>query len=254
LGRAFWESYVGPDALNSILSDSESSTAPGVQVDATLVFARFEGCSELSEGIPAATAIRDMEGYFDEVAFLAFACGGTVLSAGGESLLMVFGWPLRCSDHADRGMVAARAVAECLAEVNERRDSSGLPMIGVTLGVHSGSVVAGRIGKASGERLVVIGDAVDIATKVQSLNRELGTRVLITADTFTQIRSSMRLGLSTTAHIQGLSKPIEVYEVLQRHKQRRDPNGRWVPEFLSQERRIQGHALRESFAEAPSQA
>jgi class 3 adenylate cyclase len=120
--------------------------------------------------------------------------------------------------------------------------------------LHSSTVVAGRIGKASGERLVVIGDAVDVATKVQSLNHELGTRILITAETFTQIRSGLRLGLSTTARIHGLPEPIGVYEVLHRHKQRRDPRGRWMPEFLSREHRIKGQALRDSFSGDPPQA
>ena len=214
--EAHWKSYVGPDVLEEILSNPGLDAGQGVRVEATVVFSDIRGYSTLSEKLEPEAVIQQINEHFEEMTLLVFACGGTVLGVTGDGLLMVFGWPRAYPDHANRAVMACRAIAEGLNAVNEKWASEGRPTIDIGLGIHTGTIVAGRVGGEQGSQLTVIGDTVNVAARVQDLNKQLKTRILMTEETRSRLEPPVRVGIVETVPVKGREAPVVVYEVQHR--------------------------------------
>ncbi len=212
--EAHWRSYVGPDVMQEILNNPELAEGRGIQVNATIVFSDIRGYSGLSEKLAPEEVFLQINEHFDEMAQIVFAFGGTVLGVTGDGLLMVFGWPNAYTNHVDRAVLAAREIAAGLAPLNRRWTAEGRPSIDIGLGLHCGSVIAGRVGSEEGSQMTVIGDAVNVAARVQDLNKPLQTRVLVTDEVRRKLTVTVAFGKSEQVPIRGREEGMIVHELL----------------------------------------
>ena len=128
--------------------------------------------------------------------------GGHVDKFIGDGLLAVFGAPERYDDHADRAVAAAREIVAATAAID-----TGLS---VAAGVNTGRVVAGSIGGAGRLNFSVIGDAVNVAARVEAATRQTGDDVLITAATAAMLRTEVPLVSRGSVPLKGKAEPLEV--------------------------------------------
>ena len=212
--EAHWRSYVGPDVMQEILHNPELAQGRGIGIDATIVFSDIRGYSSLSENLSPEEVFRQINEHFDEMAQSVFAYGGTVLGVTGDGLLMVFGWPNAHTDHVDRAVLAAREIAAGLIPLNERWAAEGRPAIDIGLGLHCGSVIAGRVGSEEGSQMTVIGDVVNVAARVQDLNKPLHTRMLVTDDVRRKLTVTVAFGKSEQVVLRGRAECMIVHELL----------------------------------------
>lgn len=212
--EAHWRSYVGPEVMEQILHNPELAAGQGIQVNATIVFSDIRGYTRLAEKLAPEVVFHQINEHFDAIAQIAFAYGGTVLGVTGDGLLMVFGWPNAHADHVDRAVLAAREMAVGLGPLNQRWAAEGRPPIDIGLGLHCGSVIAGRVGSEEGSQMTVIGDVVNVAARVQDLNKPLRTRILLTDDVRRLLTVSVAFGKSEQATLRGRDEGILVHELL----------------------------------------
>src|SRR3989449_4170984 len=131
----------------------------------------------------AAVGRGELNEYFTEMEAAIRGERGLVLQYIGDEIEAVFGAPLRGADHADRALRAAREMRRRLAELNARRARAGKPPLRNGIGIHTGTVLAGKIGSAERLTYALVGDAVNLASRIQGLNKELGTDILLSEAT-----------------------------------------------------------------------
>jgi len=201
--------YVSPEVRDEILAGR--ADAGGVQHEVTILFADLRDFTPWVEATPADEVVADLNAYFGEMDRAIRECGGLVLQFIGDEIEAVFGAPVARPGHADAAVAAARAMRARLGAWNAERRSAGRRELHHGIGIHTGTVIAGNIG--SGERLsyALVGDAVNVASRIQSLNKELGTTVLVSGATCAQLASLAGCTPLPDMQVKGHSAAVSVY-------------------------------------------
>jgi class 3 adenylate cyclase len=200
--REAFGTYLDKQVAEYILSDGYEPEGFEVEVSALFCDARdFTGFAGDAEAKEVVASLNEL---FETVVPIVARHGGHVDKFIGDGLLAVFGAPERHPDHADR---AVRAAIEMARTVNH--DGAGPLEIGV--GVNSGRVVAGSIGGAGRLNFSVIGDAVNVAARVEAATRRLGDEVLITDATREQLSESVVVEPRGPVELRGKSEPVELW-------------------------------------------
>jgi class 3 adenylate cyclase len=173
-------------------------------LDVSIMFCDVQNFTGFAEGADAQEVVEQLNEMFEVVVPIVVRHGGHVDKFVGDGLLAVFGAPEPFPDHADRALSAGMEIARA---VDEGR--AGPFRLGV--GVNSGRVVAGSIGGAGRLNFSVIGDAVNVAARVEAATRGTCDTLLITADTRDRLRREVPLVPRGEAEIKGRAEPIELF-------------------------------------------
>jgi class 3 adenylate cyclase len=155
--------------------------------------------------------VRDLNDYFTEMEAAIRAHRGLVLQYIGDEIEAVFGAPLRAVDHADRALAAALEMRRRLAALNTRRAGAGKPPLRNGIGIHTGTVLAGNIGSAERLTYALVGDAVNLASRIQGLNKDLGTDILVSEATRNRLAVEVGLEELPAVRVKGKSAEVSVY-------------------------------------------
>ena len=126
----------------------------------------------------------------------------------------VFGGPLPFEDHADRAIRVALDMQQRLAAFNRERERQGLSPFRQGIGMHTGEVLAGTVGSEDRLSYALIGDTVNLASRIQGLTKEVQCDILASEETVTRLKESVRIGRRFTKHVAGREAPVTVYEIL----------------------------------------
>lgn len=200
--REAFGTYLDREVAEYILG-TEFETG-GVEIEVSLLFCDVRGFTQFAADSDAPDVVAALNRLFEELVPIVSRHGGHVDKFIGDGLLAVFGAPEPYPDHADRALAAAIEMAGCV-----RDGRAGELEVGI--GVNSGPVVAGNIGGAGRLNFSVIGDAVNVASRVESATRELDVDVLLTADTRRLVRGNAELRSLGRISVRGRSEEIEVF-------------------------------------------
>ena len=209
--RETFGKYVSPEVRDEILAGR--AAAAGAQREVTVLFADLRDFTPWVESSPAAEVVADLNAYFGEMDAAIRSQGGLVLQFIGDEIEAVFGAPLDNPHHADAAVAAARAMCERLAVWNAAQRVAGRKELRHGIGIHTGGVIAGNIG--SGERLsyALVGDTVNVASRIQSLNKTFGTTVLVSAATHALLVSTKGLEAQPAAQVKGIAAAVSVFSL-----------------------------------------
>ena len=200
--REAFGTYLDEEVAEYILS--EDYMPEGFEAEVSLLFCDVRDFTSFASGAAAKEVVTALNELFETVVPIIAREGGHVDKFIGDGLLAVFGAPERFSDHADRAVRAAIGIAE---RVNH---GSGDPL-NVGVGVNSGKVVAGSIGGAGRLNFSVIGDAVNVAARVEAETRETGDEVLITASTHELLGEAVEAERRGPRQLKGKDEPVELF-------------------------------------------
>ena len=200
--REAFGTYLDHDVAEYILSEGISPR--GVQVDVTLLFCDVRDFTRFAERAEATEVVACLNSLFETVVPIISRHGGHVDKFVGDGLLAVFGAPEPWPDHADRAVTAA-------VEIVEATEGGAAGDLRVGVGVNSGLVVAGAIGGAGRLNFSVIGDAVNVAARVEATTRETGDGVLLTGATRERLVRDVPLVPRGAAELRGRDEPIELF-------------------------------------------
>jgi adenylate cyclase len=139
------------------------------------------------------------------------AHGGLVLQFIGDEIEAVFGAPMANPRHADAAVAAAREMGQRLAAWNDARRSAGKQPLRHGIGIHTGTVIAGNIGSSERLSYALVGDAVNVASRIQALNKEFGTHTLVSGATQARLAASTGLQPLPAVHVKGRSAEVTVF-------------------------------------------
>src|SRR3954471_14106249 len=199
--RAAFGSYVSPDVAERVMSEGE--LLEGEDVELTVMFVDIRDFTSFAERSTARETVAYLNDFFGVVVPLLERHGGHASKFIGDGVMGVFGAPERVSDHASRALAAACEIADA---VDERYNGS----LRVGIGLNSGPVSVGSVGGGGRLEFTVIGDAVNVAARVEKLTRETGDAVLLTEATRCLLDGRTEVEPRGEVTLKGKSDPIPV--------------------------------------------
>ena len=209
--RSAFGKYVTPEIRDEILSGR--IPLAGERRDATVLFSDLRNFTPFVESNPPEEVIAGMRTYFTAMHGAIRRQGGLVLQFVGDEIEAVFGVPLPMEDHADAALRAAIDMRHALADLNKERLAEGKPAFVHGIGIHSGTVLAGNTGSEEQLAYTLIGNTVNVASRIQGLTKELACDILVSRETLKRLRKSYRTEAHAPRLIKGYSKPVTVYGV-----------------------------------------
>jgi adenylate cyclase len=208
LARTLLETYVGPHASEQILAGA-TTRGSGVTVSAAILICDLRDFTGISDMWPRDDVIELLNGYFDAMAEPIERHGGEILKFMGDGLLAIF--PLSNANACHDLMSAIREAQAAMAALNDENQRKGHEALGYGIGVHVGDVMYGNIGSRSRLDFTVIGPAVNIASRLESLTKVLGRPVLLSRAFVETGGCQAQLENLGSQSLRGLGEPIEVF-------------------------------------------
>ena len=181
LMRDAFGKYVAPEVRDEIISGR--IPLDGEYKEVTILFADLKDFTPMTESHDPKLVVRILNDYFKEMSSAIEEQSGLILQFLGDEIYAVFGAPIPCEDHAEKAFSAALGMKKRLETLNHRFASQGRPTLYHGIGIHTGQVVAANIGSPKRLSYLLVGDTVNLASRLQSLTRELDAHIIVSSDT-----------------------------------------------------------------------
>ena len=209
-----WGKRVSPEVLKMILANPSLQYVQGRTIQATVLFSDLRGFTTLCHSWHPEEVVRRLNEIFDRMSPIVQKHGGNIDKYIGDGIMAVFGDPIPQEDHARRAALAAIDMLRALEELKAQAEARGDQPINMGVGIHTGELVAGDIGSADRLEYTAIGDTVSTASRLEGLNKEYSTQIIISGDTKEQAGEDIPTRLLDTTTVRGRETPLQVHEVL----------------------------------------
>ncbi len=186
----------------------------GERREVSILFQDIRGFTAISEKLDPTTLLRVLNRFFTQAVAAVEAEGGVVKQFTGDGVMALFGVPNAVPDHAERAVRAALGIVKRLKSLNAEFASQELPTIAIGAGIHMGEVVAGLIGPDERVEYGVVGDAVNLASRIESMTKELAAVVLVSQDIADRLGPGFVRGRSARLPVKGSRQSVQVVEIL----------------------------------------
>lgn len=180
----------------------------------TILFSDIRNFTTMAETLPPEETVSFLNDYFSHMVDAVFEHGGMLDKFLGDGLMAVFGATDGAAAHAEQAVRTALRMKSLVATINGERAMRGLPPIAIGIGVHTDHVVVGNIGSPKRLEYTVIGDGVNTSSRLESMNKELGTTILISDSTYQEVKDLFVCQPMQQVRLKGKAKALTVYEVV----------------------------------------
>src|SRR6185503_14290312 len=179
----------------------------------TVLFSAIRGFTSVSEKGEPEDIVQTLNEYFTRMVDIVFKHKGTLDKFVGDMVMALFGAPLDDVNHAEHAVDAALEMIDELLRLNERWTSEGRPSLDIGIGVNTGPMIAGNIGSEAIMSYTVIGDAVNLGSRLESLNKQYGTRIIISQTTRAALDGRYLIRPLGEVVVKGKSEPVAIFEL-----------------------------------------
>jgi adenylate cyclase len=215
--------YMSPDLAEKLL-ESGTFSLGGSSTVATVLFTDIRNFTTISETLGAQETVKLLNEYFTLMVDCIHNEGGMLDKFIGDAMMAVFGNLLPHEDEPDRAVRSAIAMMRALIVLNQKRAALDLPPIAHGIGINTDKVVSGNIGSNKRMDFTVIGDGVNLASRIESLCKHYGSYILISEFTYKRLKSTYRIRHIDKVVVKGKNKPVSIYEVNDFHDKNTFPN------------------------------
>ena len=211
--KRLFSRYVSKDVFDQLMSDPSKAGLGGKRRSMTVLFSDIRGFTTFSEQGEPEAIVQQLNEYFSRMVHVVFEHRGTLDKFVGDAVMALFGAPLDDPDHAEHAVQAALAMLRELEELNRGWAAEGRPTLAIGVGVNTGEMVAGNIGSESIMSYTVIGDAVNLGSRLESLNKQYGTSVIVSDATRERLQGRYDIRALGDVVVKGKSQPVAIFEV-----------------------------------------
>jgi adenylate cyclase len=208
--------YVSKDVYDQLVANPALARLGGQRREMTVLFSDIRGFTTVSERGQPEEIVHMLNQYFTRMVDLVLLHKGTVDKFVGDMVMALFGAPLDDPQHADHAVQAALDMIDELQSLNAAWQTVGRPSLEIGIGISSGPMIAGNIGSEQIMSYTVIGDAVNLGSRLESLNKQFGTRIIISDRTRAQLTGQYVFRPLGDVVVKGKSEPVAIYEVVGR--------------------------------------
>jgi adenylate cyclase len=211
--RATFGRYVSPQILQHILAHPESVHLGGERRDLTILFSDIRGFTTISEASEPEAVVEMLNEYLTRMVEILLEHGGTLDKFIGDAVMGFWNAPAADPDHPRHAVDCAIAMIEETARIRSRWEADGKPALRIGIGVNTGDAVVGNIGAEKVFGYTVIGDAVNLASRLESKNKDYGTEIIISEFTLARIDSAFQTVYLDEVKVKGKERAVRIYEV-----------------------------------------
>jgi len=207
--------YVSPSILTTLIDKNPHDVLKaggGSRENLTILFSDIRGFTTISERLDAEQVVELLNGYLSEMVDVIFKHEGTLDKFIGDAIMAFWGAPVRISDHGKRTVLAALDMRRKLKAYNKTLLAKGVTPIDIGVGIHTGEVILGNIGSEKKLDYTIIGDNVNLASRMEGLTKGYGSPILITEPTYQEIKASIPCRVVDMVRVVGKQKGIRIYE------------------------------------------
>jgi len=216
--RRTLERYVSRNLVKEILENPDSfySTLRGVRIPATILFSDIVGFTTLTESADPEALVKQLNEYLSRMTAAVFESGGTLDKFIGDAVMAVWGnvRSLGLAEDAKSAARAALAMRSELQKLNERWQGEGIVPFRIGMGINQGEVLVGNIGSQEKMDPTVIGDSVNLASRLEGLTRNYGVDILVGPTASELISDSFHLRSVALVQVKGKTKPVEIFALI----------------------------------------
>ena len=206
--------YLSQDIMKSVVKNIDDIKLGGKRANVTVLFADIRGFTSMSEKMTAEEVSKILNEYFTEIEPIITKYNGVINKFIGDAVMAIFGEPIQDLNHP---VNAVKCAYEMLKKVDELRDKwlfEGKPKIEIGVGINTGDAFVGNIGSEKRLEYTVIGDTVNLASRIESYNKVYRTNFLISSSTYSYVSNIADVIKISEVTIRGKAKKMDIYEVL----------------------------------------
>lgn len=208
--------YMTPGVVEQVMALGDDALMVGERKDVTILFSDIRGYTTLTEDLGASEVVALLNQYFETMVEAVFHCEGTLDKFIGDALMAVFGAPLPLNPPEIHGWMAVKSALDMRKRLKEFNDSRpGEIPFRFGIGISSGEVVSGNIGSQKRMDYTVIGDAVNLSSRLEELTKEYGCDIILSEFTYSLCSDRIWVRELDKVRVKGKNQPVGIYELLQ---------------------------------------
>jgi adenylate cyclase len=215
--HAIWSfaHFVPKEIVRGLLDKSISTDLGGVRQEITIVFTDVRGFTTIAESADPDILMRQTSRYFSALTEAFLAEGGTVDKYIGDAVMVFWNAPHRQSDHVERACRAVLSGKKANEQLNKQFEAEGLPPFITRFGIHVAEAVVGNLGSSERMEYTALGTAVNLASRLEGLNKEYGTTILVSEQVYSRVQHRFRFRSIDTVVAKGMTTETRVYELVE---------------------------------------
>lgn len=212
--RGAFSQYLAPAVVDQLMDNPELLKLGGERKELTAFFSDVAGFSTISEDLQPEELVDLLNHYLTEMTDIIIKYEGTVDKFEGDAIIAFFGAPIPYEDHARRTCLVALEMQECLAQLREGWRKEGKHELFMRIGINTGPMVVGNMGSKSRMDYTMMGDSVNLAARLEGVNKQYRTYTMISDSTYQQVKEDIEVRELDLIRVVGKKEPVRIYEVL----------------------------------------
>jgi len=214
--KGAFSQYLAPAVINQLIDNPKMLELGGEEKVLTAFFSDIKGFSTFSEKLTPKELVNLLNLYLTEMTDVVLEYGGTVDKFVGDAIVAFFGAPVSYEDHAKRACYASLDIQKKSVELRERWKKEGHPEVYTRIGLNTGPMVVGNMGTTRKMNYTIMGDAVNLASRLEGANKPYGTYIMLGESTYLVAKDSIEARELDSIRVMGKSEPVRVYELIAR--------------------------------------
>jgi adenylate cyclase len=219
--------YLSPSMIRRVTESPEQLNLGGEEVVGTAMFTDIAGFTSIAEGRTAPQTAALLNEYFSEATRHVFDTEGTLIKYIGDAIFAIWGAPVPLPDHAERACRAALGMTRLDAAL----EGSPAGALVTRVGVHTGTMLVGNLGSSQRFDYTAIGDTINLASRLEGINKVFGTRVLISGETLSSVDGRFVVRRLGRVQVVGRGEPVGICELLGLAGEATSPDARGIERF-----------------------
>jgi adenylate cyclase len=211
--RGMFQKYVSPDVVDKLIEDPARLRLGGDKRYLSVLFSDIRGFTSISEKLVPEELLNQLNQYLSAMTAVVLKNGGMLDKYVGDAIMAVFGAPLELENHALAACRTALGMMEELKSLQEGWKNESKPILDIGIGIHTGDMVIGNVGSLKRMDYTVIGDNVNLASRLEGVNKELGTHIIISGSTYEVVKEHVMVRGLREITVKGKEQQVAIYEL-----------------------------------------